>query len=158
MEFDPDSLSFGEDLGEDIKKDPSLDASQMQSSPTMKWKMHTGSMIPQPSSKNLKKLRFMSIFLVFQAGLPWQQPKEISCCWGLLNQQDYVCTPFTASRCESERTENQQDSRLLDEEGSGSGKHRSVCEICREAQSKKEKMRWCYCCCSWYLLVFEILF
>lgn len=27
VEFDPDSLSFGEDLGEDIKKDPSLDAS-----------------------------------------------------------------------------------------------------------------------------------
>ncbi|XP_059377865.1 nitric oxide-associated protein 1-like [Carassius carassius] len=71
VEFDPDSLSFGEDLGEDIKKDPSLDASQMQSSPTMKSKMHTGSMIePQPSSKNLKKLKFMLIFLVFQAGLP----------------------------------------------------------------------------------------
>ncbi|XP_016102483.1 nitric oxide-associated protein 1-like [Sinocyclocheilus grahami] len=27
VEFDPDSLSFGEDLGEDVKKDPSLDTS-----------------------------------------------------------------------------------------------------------------------------------
>ncbi len=27
MEFDPDSLSFGEDLEEDVKKDPSLDSS-----------------------------------------------------------------------------------------------------------------------------------
>lgn len=27
VEFDPDSLSFGEDLEEDVKKDPSLDSS-----------------------------------------------------------------------------------------------------------------------------------